>query len=180
MKRLILSLLSGAALVGGAIFVNGSSSSASAQHLLDPVERVVPESQLQLQFSYAPVVKETAPAVVNVFTQRKVVQRSRSSFFDEMFGSRRAPRERVESSLGSGVIVRNNGIIVTNAHVVKGADELRIVLNDRREFEAEVIAEDEEIDVAVLKIDTKGEVLPSLNISQRDDLEIGDIVLFRR
>jgi len=157
MKRLILSLLSGAALVGGAIFVNGSSSSASAQHLLDPVERVVPESQLQLQFSYAPVVKETAPAVVNVFTQRKV-------------------RERVESSLGSGVIVRNNGIIVTNAHVVKGADELRIVLNDRREFEAEVIAEDEEIDVAVLKIDTKGEVLPSLNISQRDDLEIGDIV----
>ena len=171
MKRLLLSLLGGAALVGSAV------TPSAAEDILEQVERVVPDNQIQLQLSYAPVVKETAPAVVNVFTSRKVVQRRRSSFFDEMFGSRRAPRERVESSLGSGVIVRSNGIIVTNAHVVKGADELRIVLNDRREFEAEVIAEDEEIDVAVLKIDTKGEVLPSLNISQRDDLEIGDIVL---
>ena len=171
MKRLLLSLLGGAALVGSAV------TPSAAEDILEQVERVVPDNQIQLQLSYAPVVKETAPAVVNVFTSRKVVQRRRSSFFDEMFGSRRAPRERVESSLGSGVIVRSNGIIVTNAHVVKGADELRIVLNDRREFEAEVIAEDEEIDVAVLKIDTKGEVLPSLNVSQRDDLEIGDIVL---
>ena len=168
MKRLFLSLLSSATLLAT------GSGLASAE---DIFERVVPSSQGQLQFSYAPVVKETAPAVVNVFTSRKVVQRRRSSFFDEMFGSRRAPRERVESSLGSGVIVRNNGIIVTNAHVVKGAEELRIVLNDRREFEAEIIAEDEEIDVAVLRIDTKGEVLPSLNISQSDELEIGDIVL---
>lgn len=171
MKRLLLSLLGGAALVSSAV------TPSAAEDILEQFERVVPDNQIQLQLSYAPVVKETAPAVVNVFTSRKVVQRRRSSFFDEMFGSRRAPRERVESSLGSGVIVRDSGIIVTNAHVVKGADELRIVLNDRREFEAEVIAEDEEIDVAVLKIDTKGEVLPSLNISQRDDLEIGDIVL---
>ena len=66
---------------------------------------------------------------------------------------------------------------MTNAHVVKGADELKIVLNDRREFEAEVIAQDEEIDVAVLKIDTKGERLPSLSIQSDGDLEIGDIVL---
>ena len=168
MKRLLLSLFTTAALLVT------EAGIASAE---DIFERIVPSSQGQLQFSYAPVVKETAPAVVNVFTTRKVLQRSRSSFFDEMFGSRRAPRERVESSLGSGVIVRNNGIIVTNAHVVKGAEELRIVLNDRREFEAEVIAEDEEIDVAVLRIDTKGEVLPSLNIAQSDDLEIGDIVL---
>jgi len=168
MKRLLLSLFTTAALLVT------ESGIASAE---DIFERIVPRSQGQLQFSYAPVVKETAPAVVNVFTTRKVLQRSRSSFFDEMFGSRRAPRERVESSLGSGVIVRNNGIIVTNAHVVKGAEELRIVLNDRREFEAEIVAEDEEIDVAVLRIDTKGEVLPSLNISQGNDLEIGDIVL---
>lgn len=169
MKRLLLSLISGAALLGAA--------SVGPAHAEDIFERVVPQNHLQLQLSYAPLVKETAPAVVNVFTSRKVVQRSRSDFFDFMFGSRRAPRERLESSLGSGVIVRSSGIIVTNAHVVNGAEELRIVLNDRREFAAEIIAEDKEIDVAVLKIDTEGEVLPSLNISQRDDLEIGDIVL---
>ena len=123
------------------------------------------------------MVKQTAPAVVNVFTSRTVRARSRSSFFDEMFGFGRAPQERTQSSLGSGVIVRESGIIVTNAHVVKGADELKIVLNDRREFPAEVIAQDEEIDVAVLKIDTKGERLPSLSIQSDGDLEIGDIVL---
>jgi len=171
MKRILLSLL------GGTALLSGLSAHAAAKDPLAQIERVVPDNQAQLQFSYAPVVKETAPAVVNVFTSRKVIQRSRSDFFDFMFGSRRAPRERVENSLGSGVIVRSNGIIVTNAHVVRGADELRIVLNDRREFEAEVIAEDKEIDVAVLKIDTEGEVLPSLSISQRDDLDIGDIVL---
>jgi len=73
--------------------------------------------------------------------------------------------------------VRDSGIIVTNAHVVKGADELRIVLNDRREFDAKVIAQDEEIDLAVLEIDTKGERLPTLSIDKSNDLEIGDIVL---
>jgi len=141
-------------------------------------DRVVPTSQAQVQLSYAPVVKQTAPAVVNVFTSRTVRTRGGSDFFDRMFGMRRAPQERTQSSLGSGVIVRSNGIIVTNAHVVKGADELRIVLNDRREFPAEVIAQDEEIDVAVLKIDTKGERLPALAIqSEGEDLEIGDIVL---
>jgi Do/DeqQ family serine protease len=171
MKRILLSLL------GVSALLSSFSAAAHAKDALAQIERVVPDNQAQLQFSYAPVVKETAPAVVNVFTSRKVIQRSRNDFFDFMFGSRRAPRERVENSLGSGVIVRNNGIIVTNAHVVRGADELRIVLNDRREFAAEVIAEDKEIDVAVLKIDTKGEVLPSLSISQRDDLDIGDIVL---
>ena len=171
MKKLFLSLLGGTALFAT------TATPVAAEDILEQVERVVPDNQIQLQLSYAPVVKETAPAVVNVFTSRKVVQRSRSDFFDFMFGSQRAPRERVENSLGSGVIVRGNGIIVTNAHVVNGADELRIVLNDRREFEAEVIAEDKEIDVAVLRIDTGGEVLPSLNISQQDNLEIGDIVL---
>ncbi len=138
--------------------------------------RVVPDSRTQVQLSYAPIVKDTAPAVVNVFTTR-TVRTSSNDFFDMMFGMRRAPRERTASSLGSGVIVRSSGIIVTNAHVVKGADELKVVLNDRREYEAVVIAEDAEIDLAVLKIDTNGESLPSLIIQEESDLEIGDIVL---
>jgi len=73
--------------------------------------------------------------------------------------------------------VRGNGIIVTNAHVVKGADELKVVLNDRREFEATVVAQDEETDLAVLRIDTNGEIMPSLRVGADDDPEIGDIVL---
>ena len=139
--------------------------------------KIVPDSQLQVQLSYAPVVRDTAPAVVNVFTSRTVRTRQRISFFDMMRDMGRAPTESVQNSLGSGVIVRDSGIIVTNAHVVKGADELRIVLNDRREFAAKVIAQDEEIDLAVLEIDTKGERLPTLSIDKSSDLEIGDIVL---
>jgi len=169
MKKQILSLLGGALVLGGGV--------AQAQFLDSTPQRVVPSSNAQVQLSYSPVVKQTAPAVVNVFTSRTVRTRGRSSFFDEMFGMRRAPQERTQSSLGSGVIVRDTGIIVTNAHVVKGADELKIVLNDRREFEAKVIAQDEDIDIAVLKIDTKGERLPSLAIQGDGDLEIGDIVL---
>jgi len=141
------------------------------------LQRVVPTSQAQVQLSYSPVVKQTSPAVVNIFTSRTVQTRTRSSFFDQMFGMQRAPRERVESSLGSGVIVRSNGIIITNAHVVKGADELKVVLNDRREFEAKVVAQDEETDLAVLRIDTQGEIMPVLQVGADEEPEIGDIVL---
>jgi len=137
--------------------------------------RAVPDSMAQVQLSYSPVVKQTAPAVVNVFTSRTV--RRRASFFDEMFGMGRAPRDRTENSLGSGVIVRGSGVIVTNSHVVNGADELRVVLNDRREFPATLVAQDEKLDLAVLQVDTQGEVLPSLRIDTSGDLEIGDIVL---
>ncbi|MEM7728161.1 MAG: trypsin-like peptidase domain-containing protein, partial [Pseudomonadota bacterium] len=144
-----------------------------------PQVRQVPTSQMEVQLSYAPVVAETAPAVVNIFTSRTVQRRQTtgSDFFDRMFGMGRAPQERVENSLGSGVIVRADGVVVTNAHVIRGADELRVVLNDRREFDAEVIAQDEDLDIAVLRFDTRGEQLPTLRLQQDGDREIGDIVL---
>lgn len=138
------------------------------------VPRTVPESSVQMKMSFAPVVKETAPAVVNVYTQRKVV-RQVDPFFS--FFGRGIPRERTERSLGSGVIVRSNGVIVTNAHVVKGAQELRVVLPDRREFEAKLLAADTESDLAILQIDTKGERLPVLPIDSDNSLEVGDLVL---
>ncbi|WP_298913009.1 Do family serine endopeptidase [uncultured Algimonas sp.] len=154
---------------------------ASAQVPLSPSTqmRQVPSSQMEVQLSYAPVVAETAPAVVNIFTSRTVRRRQTtgSDFFDRMFGMGRAPQERVENSLGSGVIVRSDGTVVTNAHVIRGADELRVVLNDRREFDAKVVAQDEDLDIAVLQIDTNGEPLPTLRLQQDSDREIGDIVL---
>ena len=171
----MLSLLGGSLLA--ATTVTAPASATGPLINLPGNGKVVPNNQLQVQLSYAPVVKDTAPAVVNVFTSRTVRTRQRISFFDMMRDMGRAPTESVQNSLGSGVIVRESGIIVTNAHVVKGADELRIVLNDRREFDAKVIAQDEEIDLAVLEIDTKGERLPTLSIDKSSDLEIGDIVL---
>ncbi|MCG8503421.1 MAG: DegQ family serine endoprotease [Sphingomonadales bacterium] len=150
---------------------------------LDRLERVVPENRQQVQFSYAPLVKSAAPAVVNIYARRVV--RTRSPIFDDSLFSRffgrdgffGMPRERVEGSLGSGVVVRDDGIIVTNNHVIGQAQSIRVVLADRREFDAEVIAADERTDLAILQIDTAGEMLPVLHFANSDAVEVGDIVL---
>lgn len=140
----------------------------------------VPESQGEIQLSFAPVVKQTSPAVVNVYAKRLVSQRRSDAFFrrffggDGMFG---APRERVQNSLGSGVIVDAKGLIVTNYHVIQGGTDIRIALADKREFEAKVILADERSDIAVLKIEAGDEQLPTLEMGDSDNLEVGDLVL---
>jgi Do/DeqQ family serine protease len=145
----------------------------------------VPESRAEITLSFAPVVKRAAPAVVNVYAQRTVRQRGFMPFGDDplfrhffgedgMFG---APRERVQNSLGSGVIVDDGGFIVTNNHVVEGGTDIRVVLADKREYEAEVLLTDERTDLAVLKVDTGGEALPTLPLGDSDALEVGDLVL---
>lgn len=174
MKKYIVSFLSGALVLGLAIGPRITSPANAAPVLSDPLS-IVPQNSAQMKMSFAPVVKQTAPAVVNVYTERKVVRRERDPFFS--FFGQGMPRERIERSLGSGVIVRSNGVIVTNAHVVKGAQELKVILNDRREFDAKIIAEDKDSDIAILQIDTKGERLPVLPIDANNSLEVGDIVL---
>jgi Do/DeqQ family serine protease len=142
--------------------------------LAAPVRRP-PADAGAIRLSFAPIVKRAAPAVVNVHAQRRV--RQQVDPFWEFFGGGGVPRERVEGSLGSGAIVREDGIVVTNNHVIEGADQLRVVLNDRREFPARVLLADPRSDLAVLKIDAGAEKLPVLPIADRDDAEIGDLVL---
>jgi Do/DeqQ family serine protease len=152
------------------------SSSALAQEadLAGAPDRLVPDSQVELQLSFAPIVREAAPAVVNVYS-RRVVQnsnRGRDPFFQRFFG--RQPQE--QNSLGSGVIIDASGVIVTNHHVVAGATELRVVLADRREYEAEILLTDESTDLAVLKVETD-EPLPTMPFDTSGDSEVGDLVL---
>ncbi len=144
-----------------------------------------PASQAEMRLSFAPLVEKAAPAVVNIYTRK--IQRTRSSsplfddpFFRRFFGegfSLGAPRERVQNSLGSGVIVRGDGLVVTNHHVIKGADEITLVLSDRREFDAELVGSDERTDLAVLRFDPGGETMPFLRLGDSDTLKVGDLVL---
>ena len=150
--------------------------------------RQVPESREKIKLSYAPLVQQAAPAVVNIYTSKKVMQRRTPSLFDDPFFQRffgpdfgmqfgQKPREKVQNSLGSGVIVRADGVVVTNNHVIEGADEIKVVLNDRREFEAKVLGRDERTDLAVLKIEPAAAVLPTLDLADSDSLKVGDLVL---
>jgi serine protease Do len=146
--------------------------------------RELPQSRSDMQLSFSPLVKQVSPAVVNIYTKR-VVTRSVSPFmgdpfFDKFFGGGFGgglSRKQVESSLGSGLIVDSKGVVVTNAHVVKGAQEISVVLNDGREFDAEISLSDEGADLAILRIDAKGESLPFATLKPSENLEVGDLVL---
>jgi Do/DeqQ family serine protease len=157
---------------------------ATAMCLAPALAETAPKSREAIRLSFAPIVKQAAPAVVNVFS-RRVVRTSASPFADDpffrrFFGDRAPfglPQERVQNSLGSGVIIDPDGLIVTNHHVIQEAQEITVVLSDRREFEAKVLRSDERTDLAVLKIDPKGERLPTLEVGDSDSLQVGDLVL---
>src|SRR5437868_11253972 len=137
----------------------------------------LPTDRSDLAYSYAPLVKRVSPGVVNIYTTTTArVQRRLPFPFPGMPLPPQAG-ERVQNSLGSGVIVRPDGLIVTNAHVVKGAEEIRVVLADRRELEAKLLTQDERYDLALLRIDANGEKFPFLEMRDSDSVEVGDIVL---
>jgi Do/DeqQ family serine protease len=147
-------------------------------------EKLPPPSREAVHYSFAPIVRKAAPAVVNVYVRTRV--RTFDSpfandpwfrrFFGDVFGR---PSERVLNSLGSGVIVSPDGLVVTNTHVVKGGGEtaVRVALADKREFDAKVIAQDEKSDIAVLKIEGGEGPFPYLEFEDSDSLEVGDLVL---
>ncbi len=163
--RLLICCAAGAAAV----------SNAAAQ------ERRVPATTTELRLSYAPVVQRVSPAVVNVYASKAAVQ-TRNPLFDDpifrrFFGAPDMPRGQVQRSLGSGVIVDPSGLIVTNVHVIEGADEVKVSLADKREFEASIVLKDARTDLAILRIKSGTERFPFLEFANSDGLEVGDVVL---
>ncbi len=142
-----------------------------------PMERIASGSA---PVSYAPAVEIAAPAVVNINTSKLVAERAplfNDPFFRHFFGDDPAaiPRERLETSLGSGVIVSADGYILTNNHVIEGADEIAVSLRDGRNAQAKVVGTDPESDLAVLKIELPN--LPVITIGRSEELRVGDVVL---
>jgi len=129
--------------------------------------------------SYADAVDRAAPAVVNIYT-RKVVKRKTHPLFDDPFFQRffrtnPEPNERIQSSLGSGVIMSPDGYVLTNNHVINGADQIVVALHDGRDVNAQVVGTDPEADLAVLKIDLAD--LPYMQVKENNKLRIGDVVM---
>jgi Do/DeqQ family serine protease len=149
------------------------AQSALAQTALTQ-DRRVPTSQAELQLSYAPIVQHVQPAVVNVFATKMV--QNRNPLLD-LFGFQGIPREQMMRSLGSGVMVDPSGLVVTNVHVIEGADQVKVSLSDKREFEAEIMLKDSRSDLAVLKLKDVHEKFPTLDFDNSDQLMVGDVVL---
>ena len=141
----------------------------------------VPQSMPQVQLTFAPVVNRVAPAVVNVYARSVVRQQVNpivnDPLFQRFFGGSPEFRQRVQQSLGSGVVVRADGVILTNNHLVEGGQDIVVALADKREFKAKVLLADSRTDLAVLKIDTKGEKLATIQFGDSDRVQVGDLVL---
>src|SRR6201997_4053170 len=141
-------------------------------------ERKVPSSQAELQLSYAPIVQRVQPAVVNVYAAKTVQNRNPlldDPIFRRFFGVPGQQPEQMQRSLGSGVMVDPSGLVVTNVHVIEGADEVKVSLSNKREFEAEIVLKDSRSDLAVLRIKGAHEQFPTLDFANSDELQVGDV-----
>jgi Do/DeqQ family serine protease len=143
-------------------------------------DRRVPASPAELRLSYAPIVQRVQPAVVNVYAAKMV--QNHNPFLDDpifrrFFGLPGGQQEQMQRSLGSGVMVDPSGLVVTNVHVIEGADEVKVSLSDKREFEAEIVLKDTRSDLAVLRLKNAKEKFPTLDFANSDELLVGDVVL---
>jgi serine protease Do len=198
MKRIFPNLSNRLAVfaLGGAVIAAGSALAFTEKEKADhqkpsikiPVDERPIARELGGHSSFAPVVKKVAPGVVKVFTTTKVHNTAYNGgqdmddllrrFFGDQFQGR-MPRPNSEmphqQGIGSGVIITKDGYILTNNHVVDGADEVKVALQDGREFTAKVTGRDPKSDVAVIKIDAKN--LPAVPMADSDKVEVGDVVL---
>ncbi|MFN7174551.1 MAG: trypsin-like peptidase domain-containing protein, partial [Thermaurantiacus tibetensis] len=138
-----------------------------------PRETRPPRSAAEMRISFAPVARAAQPAVVNIYTAKVVRERARMGPFFALYES----QPRVENSLGSGVIIDPKGFIITNNHVVSGADQIVVALADRREYPARLVFADPRLDLALLKVEPGADPLPSLRLGDSDRVEVGDLVL---
>jgi serine peptidase DegS len=146
-------------------------SAAKAQRAESPAARAPVVMQ-----SFADSVARAAPAVVNIYTARVITERRQAAPLDQLFGDYwPSYRQRVERSLGSGVIVDAKGTIVTNQHVVAGADSIRVQLADGRISDVAVVGQDPDTDLAILRLSI--DKLPIMPMGRSDTLRVGDIVL---
>ncbi len=143
-------------------------------------QTAVPKSAVEISLGFQPVVKQAAPAVVNIYAKRIVAEQvspfANDPFFGNLFRGQGQVRQRVQNSLGSGVILSADGIVVSNFHVVGDATEINVVLRDRREFSARVLLADEESDLAIMQIDDV-DGLPFLEMRNSDEVEVGELAL---
>jgi Do/DeqQ family serine protease len=162
------------AMLAFAVILGAGAGKALAQ------DRRVPVSPTELRLSYAPIVQRVQPAVVNVYAA-KVIQNSNplldDPIFRRFFGVPGQQPEQMQRSLGSGVMVDPSGLVVTNNHVIEGADQVKVSLSDKREFEAEIVLKDSRTDLAVLRLKDAKEKFPTLDFSNSDELLVGDVVL---
>ncbi len=180
-----------AAVVAGALYLapmmvrsDAPPVAAQAQEAA-PEARQVPETRTEMQLSFAPVVKSVTPSVVNVYATT-ISQQATSPFLDDpffrRFFGRNSPfsdsRPQKSQSLGSGVIVDGAGVVLTNHHVIAGANDIRISTNDGQEYPVDLVLDDPKTDLAVLKVkDPRGATFPALDFADSDTLEVGDLVL---
>ncbi len=153
------------------------------RNIVEIIEQTAPGDSLRATgpVSYAEAVNRAAPAVVNIAT-RKVIEEQANPLFDDplfrhFFGDMPGamPRQRQESSLGSGVIINAQGYILTNNHVIDGAEQISVTLKDGRSAEAKIVGADPEADLAVLKVELAE--LPVMTLGDSDQLRVGDVVL---
>lgn len=171
----------GLAVALAGILAAGAVGSAPA-HAQDAT-RAVPSSRTEIQLSYAPLVHQISPAVVNVYASRVVSQNNGFPFEDPLF--RRffgnnlpfSGRKRIEESLGSGVIVGKTGLVVTNNHVIAGMTKVKVGLVDQRQFDAKVLISDANMDLAVLQIEGSHADFPTVPFAPGDGSQVGDLVL---
>ena len=141
------------------------------------------EDRLEIELSFAGAVRKALPSVVSIYARRVVRERlsvfDSNPFFREFFGNMfpESTRRRMQNSLGSGILAHPDGIVITADHVIRGAEEVRVVLADRREYSAAILLSDSVSDLAVLQLEDVREDLPALEVRDADELEIGDFVL---